>query len=51
MPVIRISGPGIVWLGLFPGPVLRRMEPSARHFVEMTQPAGAARPAIAEVRP
>jgi NADH-quinone oxidoreductase subunit M len=27
---------GIVWLGLYPGPVLRRMEPSARQFVETT---------------
>ncbi|MBA2628074.1 MAG: NADH-quinone oxidoreductase subunit M [Gemmatimonadales bacterium] len=42
---------GIVWLGLFPGPVLRRMEPSARHFVEITQPAGGARPAVAEAAP
>jgi NADH-quinone oxidoreductase subunit M len=25
---------GIVWLGLFPGPVLRRMEPATRRFVE-----------------
>jgi len=33
----------IVWLGLFPGPLLRRMEPSARHFIETVQsraPAG-----------
>ena len=29
---------GIVWLGLFPGPVLRRMEPAARRFVETVQP-------------
>jgi NADH-quinone oxidoreductase subunit M len=28
---------GIVWLGLFPGPVLRRMEPATRHFVESLQ--------------
>ena len=33
---------GIVWLGLFPGPVLRRMEPTTRRFVETVQPnAGA----------
>jgi NADH-quinone oxidoreductase subunit M len=33
---------GIVWLGLFPGPVLRRMEPATRRFVEAAQPnAGA----------
>src|SRR3954467_4327469 len=28
---------GIVWLGLSPGPVLRRMEPAAQRFVEGTQ--------------
>jgi NADH-quinone oxidoreductase subunit M len=33
---------GIVWLGLFPGPVLRRMEPATQRFVEAVQPfAGA----------
>ncbi|HEY6074906.1 MAG TPA: NADH-quinone oxidoreductase subunit M, partial [Anaerolineales bacterium] len=33
---------GIVWLGLFPGPVLRRMQPSTQRFVEAVQPfAGA----------
>jgi NADH-quinone oxidoreductase subunit M len=31
---------GIVWLGLFPGPVLRRMEPATQRFVETVQ-AGA----------
>jgi NADH-quinone oxidoreductase subunit M len=30
---------GIVWLGLFPGPVLRRMEPATQRFVEAVQPA------------
>jgi NADH-quinone oxidoreductase subunit M len=35
---------GIVWLGLFPGPVLRRMEPAVQRFVESTQPSrGASR--------
>jgi NADH-quinone oxidoreductase subunit M len=29
---------GIVWLGLFPGPVLRRMEPAVRQYVETVQP-------------
>jgi NADH-quinone oxidoreductase subunit M len=29
---------GIVWLGLFPGPVLRRMEPATRRFVEAVRP-------------
>jgi NADH-quinone oxidoreductase subunit M len=38
---------GIVWLGLYPGPVLRRMEPSARQFVESTA-AGHAAGAMAE---
>jgi NADH-quinone oxidoreductase subunit M len=33
---------GIVWLGLFPGPVLRRMEPATRRFVEAVQPYAAA---------
>jgi NADH-quinone oxidoreductase subunit M len=28
---------GIVWLGLFPGPVLRRMEPASRRYVETVQ--------------
>jgi NADH-quinone oxidoreductase subunit M len=28
---------GIIWLGLYPGPVLRRMEPTSRHFVESVQ--------------
>jgi NADH-quinone oxidoreductase subunit M len=32
---------GIVWLGLYPGPVLRRMEPASRRFVETVQPAAA----------
>jgi NADH-quinone oxidoreductase subunit M len=30
---------GIVWLGLYPGPVLRKMEPASRGFVETVQPA------------
>src|SRR5688500_14778811 len=29
---------GIVWLGLFPGPVLRKMEPATQRFVELVQP-------------
>jgi NADH-quinone oxidoreductase subunit M len=32
---------GIVWLGLYPGPVLRRMEPASRRFVQTVQPAAA----------
>ncbi len=42
---------GIVWLGLFPGPVLRRMEPAAARFVEMTRPAAQAAHRAVEVRP
>ena len=30
---------GIVWLGLYPAPVLRRMEPSSRQWVESVQGA------------
>jgi NADH-quinone oxidoreductase subunit M len=32
---------GIVWLGLYPGPVLRRMEPASRQFVQTVQAAAA----------
>jgi len=32
---------GIVWLGLFPGPVLRRMEPATRRYVDAVQPHAA----------
>jgi NADH-quinone oxidoreductase subunit M len=32
---------GIVWLGLYPAPVLRRMEPASRHYIEATLPRGA----------
>ncbi len=32
---------GIVWLGLYPGPVLRRMEPASRRFVQTVQAAAA----------
>jgi len=28
---------GILWLGLYPAPVLRRMEPTSRNFVESVQ--------------
>ena len=27
---------GIVWLGLYPAPVLKRMEPATRHFLQIT---------------
>ena len=39
---------GIVWLGLFPGPVLRRMEPASRHYVETVQGALAPTTAVLE---
>jgi len=37
---LAVLGPlllGIVWLGLYPAPVLRRMEPASRQFVESVQ--------------
>ena len=33
---------GIVWLGLYPAPVLRRMEPATRRYLETTVPRHAA---------
>jgi NADH-quinone oxidoreductase subunit M len=47
---------GIVWLGLYPAPVLRRMEPAAQRYLQLTQPAGATMPMAAsgstvEIRP
>ncbi len=47
---------GIVWLGLYPAPVLRRMEPAAQRYIELTQPTRAASPvavsgSTVEVRP
>jgi len=39
----------ILWLGLAPGPVLRRMEPSARRFIETVQ--GRPAPAVAQAAP
>ncbi len=35
---------GIVWLGLYPQPVLRRMEPATQRYLQLTQPARAAPP-------
>ena len=35
---------GILWLGLYPGPVLRRMEPASRHYLAAGgAPGGAGR--------
>ena len=47
---------GIVWLGLYPGPVLQRMEPAAKRYLQLTQPARSASPvavsgSVVEVRP
>jgi NADH-quinone oxidoreductase subunit M len=41
---------GIVWLGLYPGPVLRRMEPASRRYVETVHP-GASTAAISQGLP
>jgi NADH-quinone oxidoreductase subunit M len=38
---------GIVWLGLFPGPVLTRMELASRRYVEMVQPGATTAAAVA----
>ena len=43
---------GILWMGLYPAPVLRRMEAGAAQYVELARPASggfAARPAEPEV--
>jgi len=29
---------GILWIGIYPKPFLRRMEPSARQFIELVRP-------------
>jgi NADH-quinone oxidoreductase subunit M len=29
---------GILWIGVYPQPILRRMEPAARHFIELVKP-------------
>ena len=42
---------GIVWLGLFPGPVLRRMEPATQRFVEGIQSQGGSARLGATVHP
>jgi NADH-quinone oxidoreductase subunit M len=35
---------GIVWLGLYPAPVLKRMEAASRRYVQLTQPARTTNP-------
>ena len=47
---------GIIWMGVYPAPVLRRMESAARAYVELAQPRGAVPnaaigAAIVETRP
>ena len=37
---------GIVWLGLYPAPVLRRTESATRHYLEATAPRSAAEPSV-----
>jgi NADH-quinone oxidoreductase subunit M len=36
---------GIVWMGLYPRPVLDRMEPAARRYLELASPDGVRQPA------
>jgi len=40
---------GILWIGIYPKPFLRRMEPSARQFIEQVRPGATAnQPPIAQ---
>ena len=39
---------GIVWMGVYPGPVLRRMEASTSHFVQLVEDRAARQAALAE---
>jgi len=38
---------GMVWLGLYPKPVLDRMDASARHYIQQVQPGFERQPATA----
>jgi len=40
---------GMIWMGLAPGPVLRRMEPATRQYLEQTRPGSTAADLSAEV--
>jgi NADH:ubiquinone oxidoreductase subunit 4 (subunit M) len=40
----------IVWLGVYPAPVLRRMEPASEHFVQMIEQRAAAQKVFWEGR-
>ena len=44
---------GIIWMGLMPGPVLRRMEPASTRYVEIVEPylGTPAHAAAVETRP
>ena len=37
----------IVWIGVYPKPILDRMEPAARQFIESVRPPGPTATAIA----
>jgi len=39
---------GIIWLGVYPAPVLRRMEVSAERFVRLVESKSAVRTALGE---
>ncbi len=41
---------GIIWIGVYPKPILERMEPAARQFIQSVQPA-AAPTALTTARP
>jgi NADH-quinone oxidoreductase subunit M len=42
---------GILWLGLYPGPVLRRMEPASQRYLQVVGQAAATPRPVAEARP
>jgi NADH:ubiquinone oxidoreductase subunit 4 (subunit M) len=42
---------GMVWLGLYPKPVLDRMDAAAKRYVELAQPGLDRRPTTALSRP
>lgn len=37
---------GILWIGLYPAPILRRMEPSVHRYLELVQPAASRTPTV-----
>jgi NADH-quinone oxidoreductase subunit M len=42
---------GILWLGLYPGPVLRRMEPASQRYLQLVGRAAETPRPVAEARP